>query len=261
VIAQALLAAYETVPDDRTCHSLHCYFIRPGDVRAPVLYQVDRARDGGSFTTRRVTAIQHGQQIFNLAASFQGAEEGYDHQFPAPAAPEPESLPTERELLKLKPRRRTCRRRWPGSPSGRGASRCAGSIRRPSSTRARSRRASRCGCAPRSRCRTSVRLQQATLAYASDLSFMETALRVHGLNFWTPGLQPASLDHAMWFHIGVDLEQGRQGLEAGGQVDGLSSACFSAGSKGRPMARLLTRGSRGAAPAESQSMSSSRRLR
>ncbi|MDT9046831.1 thioesterase family protein, partial [Escherichia coli] len=82
---------------ERVCHSLHAYFIRPGDVRIPVLYEVDQARDGGTFTTRRVIAIQNGEQIFNLAASFQAPEEGFEHQFPAPAAPDPEATPTEAE--------------------------------------------------------------------------------------------------------------------------------------------------------------------
>src|SRR6202453_1876725 len=81
VIAQALMAAYETV-ENRICHSLHCYFIRPGDPAIPILYDVDRARDGSSFTTRRVRAIQHGRQIFNFAASFQVVEAGMDHQSP-----------------------------------------------------------------------------------------------------------------------------------------------------------------------------------
>ena len=83
VIAQALMAAYRTVPD-RMCHSLHAYFIRPGDPSIPVIYQVDRARDGGSFTTRRVVAIQHGKQIFNLSASFHVEEEGWDYQHAMP---------------------------------------------------------------------------------------------------------------------------------------------------------------------------------
>src|SRR5918992_3582343 len=86
VIAQSLLAAYETV-EARVCHSLHCYFIRPGDPNVPIVFEVDRSRDGGSFTTRRVIAVQHGQQIFNLAASFQAAEDGFEHQSPMPAAP------------------------------------------------------------------------------------------------------------------------------------------------------------------------------
>ena len=79
VIAQSLLAAYETV-EDRVCHSLHCYFIRPGDPTVPIVFEGDRSRDGGSFTTRRVIAIQHGKQIFNLAASFKSPEEGLSHQ-------------------------------------------------------------------------------------------------------------------------------------------------------------------------------------
>jgi acyl-CoA thioesterase-2 len=203
VIAQALLAAYETVPADRVCHSLHAYFIRPGDVRAPVLYQVDRARDGGSFTTRRVTAIQHGEQIFNLAASFQTAEDGYDHQFPAPDAPEPESLPTEAELLKglgehvspqvakVTDRPWRIEVRWVDPPT------IANPGPKPPHKQVWMR--------AKEPVSSNQRLQQATLAYASDLTFMETALRVHGLNFWTPGLQPASLDHAMWFHRPVDF--------------------------------------------------------
>src|SRR5215204_2863569 len=91
VIAQALLAAYKTV-DKRICHSLHCYFIRPGDSSVPILFDVDRARDGKTFTTRRVTAIQHGEQIFNLAASFQVPEEGLEHQDPMPDVPPPEQV-------------------------------------------------------------------------------------------------------------------------------------------------------------------------
>ena len=95
VIGQALMAAYQTV-QGRICHSLHAYFIRPGDPKAPVLYQVERARDGKSFTTRRVAAIQHGEQIFNFAASFQIPEEGFDHQFAMPAEPGPDELEGQR---------------------------------------------------------------------------------------------------------------------------------------------------------------------
>ena len=96
VIGQALLAAYRTV-EARICHSLHCYFIRPGDPAIPILYEVDRARDGRTFTSRRVTAIQHGEQIFNLAGSFQHPEAGLEHQDPMPAAPSPEGLADEGE--------------------------------------------------------------------------------------------------------------------------------------------------------------------
>src|SRR4051794_13379001 len=91
VIAQSLLAAYETV-EARICHSLHCYFIRPGDPNVPIIFEVDRSRDGGSFTTRRVIAVQHGQQIFNLAASFQVQEDGFEHQSQMPAAPPPDAV-------------------------------------------------------------------------------------------------------------------------------------------------------------------------
>src|SRR5262249_13319753 len=96
VIAQSLLAAYETV-EERLCHSLHCYFIRPGEPNIPIIFEVDRSRDGGSFTTRRVIAVQHGKQIFNLAASFQVAEEGFEHQAPMPEAPPPETVEDDTE--------------------------------------------------------------------------------------------------------------------------------------------------------------------
>ena len=98
VIAQALIAAYNTV-EGRICHSLHAYFIRPGDPKAPVLYQVERARDGKSFTTRRVAAIQHGEQIFNFAASFQVPEEGFEHQAALPNVPLPDAVPDELDTL------------------------------------------------------------------------------------------------------------------------------------------------------------------
>src|SRR5271168_2941451 len=97
VIAQALLAAYGTV-EKSLCHSIHCYFLRPGDPSVPILYEVDRARDGRSFTSRRVTAIQHGEQILNLAGSFQHPEQGLEHQDPMPDVPGPHELPDEREL-------------------------------------------------------------------------------------------------------------------------------------------------------------------
>ena len=202
VIAQALMAAYETVPD-RVCHSLHAYFIRPGDVKAPVLYQVERARDGGSFTTRRVAAIQHGEQIFNLAASFQVPEEGLEHQFEAPDAPDPETLPTESErarplegkihprMLENMMRQRPIDVRWPDPQD------MLAPVAKPPRKQVWMRARSPIG--------EDVRMQQAMLAYASDMAFMETALRVHGLIWTTPGLQSASLDHAMWFHHPSDF--------------------------------------------------------
>src|SRR5262245_23108873 len=97
VIAQALVAAYRTV-EGRACHSLHAYFIRPGDPTVPILYEVDRARDGKSFTTRRVVAIQHGEQILNLAASFQTPEKGFTHQSKMPEVKKPADLLSEDQL-------------------------------------------------------------------------------------------------------------------------------------------------------------------
>ncbi len=119
VAAQALVAAGRTVPDDRHTHSLHAYFLRPGDPGAPIVYTVDRIRDGRSFTTRRVVAVQHGQPIFHLSASFQTWEEGLDHQEPMPPAPDPETLATGEEMvprLRRRLHRRGRRRPPPGGP-------------------------------------------------------------------------------------------------------------------------------------------------
>jgi acyl-CoA thioesterase-2 len=197
VIAQALLAAYKTVPE-RICHSLHAYFIRPGDVNVPVLYEVERARDGGTFTTRRVAAIQNGEQIFNLACSFQTPEEGFEHQSVMPAAPSPDEVQTEGDFLRglgdqIPPRMlrfldkpRPIDIRWidPQNPVN---------PEKKSGTKEVWLRA-------RAPLGDDVKMQQAALAYASDMAFMESALRPHGLIWTTPGLQAASLDHAMWFH-------------------------------------------------------------
>lgn len=183
VIAQALMAAYETVPT-RICHSLHAYFIRPGRTDIPVLYEVDRARDGGTFTTRRVIAIQNGEQIFNLAASFQEPLEGLDHQFDMPDAPDPESISEEPSWRSGRPRPIDIR--WPDFRP------LDDNRPRPPKKQVWMRAKAPIG--------EDFRLHQALLAYASDMAFMETALRAHGINWQTPGLQSASLDHAMWFH-------------------------------------------------------------
>ena len=204
VIAQALLAAYETVPE-RICHSLHAYFIRPGNVHIPVLYEVDRARDGGSFTTRRVIAIQNGEQIFNLAASFQVARDGLEHQFPMPAAPDPDTLKDEatrakdlegkisERALSHMIRVRPIDLRRAQEPN------LGDATKHPPKKEVWMRAKAKIG--------PHIHLQQAMLAYASDMAFMETALRVHGINWQTQGLQYASLDHAMWFHRPFDFNQ------------------------------------------------------
>src|SRR5215207_6386312 len=99
VLGQALMAAYRTLDDARNVHSLHAYFLRRGDFNAPIVYQVDRSRDGGSFSSRRVVAIQHGAQIFHMAASFQEPADGLNYQLPMPDVPPPESLPDLREVI------------------------------------------------------------------------------------------------------------------------------------------------------------------
>jgi acyl-CoA thioesterase-2 len=182
VIGQALLAAYRTV-EARVCHSLHCYFIRPGDPSVPILYDVDRARDGKSFTTRRVTAIQHGAQIFNLAASFQEAEVGMEHQDPMPDVTRPDALIDDDADSNW---RRGIEMRWvegrysdnpvPSPPTQNVWMRVLPPLVE------------------------DVAIQQAVLAYASDMSLLSTAMRPHGIHWQTPGFQSASLDHAIWFH-------------------------------------------------------------
>ena len=182
VIAQSLLAAYRTV-EDRVCHSLHCYFIRPGDPAVPILYEVDRSRDGKSFATRRVIAIQHGEQIFNLAASFQVPEEGFEHQDPMPVMPPAESLP-EDTAHDHRPRAVDLRfveqHDW-SKP-----------VIAPPIQNIWMRAIAPLGDDPV--------MNQAAIAYASDMTFMSTGMRPHGVSWQTPGLQTASLDHAVWFH-------------------------------------------------------------
>jgi len=209
VIAQTLLAAYETV-ESRVCHSLHCYFIRPGDPSVPIVFEVDRSRDGGSFTTRRVVAVQRGKQIFVLAASFKAPEEGFFHQAARPPGPHWSELPDEMEMAKaflkdapadkipeiarrwlsrkppIEMRSQDARTYWQGGP------------KEPVSQHW-------------FRCRTPIgddaHMHQVILAYASDMNLLSTAMRPYGVHWQTPGFQSASLDHAMWFHRPTDFNQ------------------------------------------------------
>jgi acyl-CoA thioesterase-2 len=183
VIGQALLAAYRTV-EERICHSLHCYFIRPGDPAVPILYEVDRARDGKSFTTRRVTAIQHGAQIFNLAASFQLDIKGFEHQEPMPDVPSAGALTDQRDDDSW---RRAIEMRWVGGE-------------RWAETPTPAAPEQNVWMRAISPLPDDVAIQQAVLAYASDMSLLSTAMRPHAINWRTPGFQTASLDHAIWFH-------------------------------------------------------------
>lgn len=200
VLGQALSAAAQTVPAERRVHSLHAYFLRPGDVTKPIVYDVDRIRDGKSFTTRRVVAIQNGEAIFNLAASFHGDEEGFEHQAPMPeGVPEPESLKTEQE------RAQKLVARLPPALRDRAIGERAFDTRlvepeddpffpapQPA-TRALWIRAT-------SPLPDDPALHAYLLAYISDHSFVATSLKPHGVTWLTPGMQVASLDHVMWFH-------------------------------------------------------------
>jgi acyl-CoA thioesterase II len=203
VLGQALAAAIRTVEPSRICHSLHAYFLRPGDPRIPILYEVDRARDGRSFTARRVVAIQHGVQIFNLAASFQLPEAGLDHQFDMPKVPPPEALEDAAEVLMRRrdqfpehlrdwisrPRSFETRPvildgpgdRPPRAPFDHIWFRAAGPVL------------------------GDIRQRQILLAYVSDMTLLDTSLLPHGKGFFS-AVQLASIDHAMWFHRDAPLD-------------------------------------------------------
>ncbi|WP_120635450.1 acyl-CoA thioesterase II [Ruegeria sp. EL01] len=203
VIAQALAAAYRTV-DDRLCHSLHAYFIRPGDPTIPVIYQVDRARDGGSFTTRRVVAIQHGKQILNMSASFHIKDEGWDHQHPMPDLDSPEHYPARSDLRQIYLDRVPERLR-PELIRERPIE-----IRevdhldpfKPAVSDDRNQIWFRMGAAASADAKT----QHLLLAYASDMSLMSSGMRPHGLSWFTGEVNGASLDHTIWFHAPVQFE-------------------------------------------------------
>ena len=197
VAGQALVAAARTVDDpDRLVHSLHAYFLRPGDPTVPILYEVDRIRDGRSFTTRRVVAIQHGQAIFNLQASFHVPEPGPDHQLPMPAGlPDPESLPDfTTRMAPYKDRMGE----WYDRPRPIDLRYID---RDPFSRKGNAgRRRSGCGCAPTASCPTIPTLHACIVTYASDMTLLDTTVLPFGLAWDSPGMQMASLDHAMWFH-------------------------------------------------------------
>ncbi len=202
VAGQALVAAGRTVEIGFSVHSLHAYFLRPGDPTVPILYEVDRIRDGRSFVTRRVVAIQHGRPIFNLSASFHVAETGFDHQDAMPeGVPEPESLPDFRE-------------RWAEWAEAMGDDYTRD---RPIDTR-------NCEWGPRDRTRVLAPAQNVWLradgtlpddpvlhacvvTYASDMTLLDTTLLPHAVGAMEENLFMASLDHAMWFHRPVRADE------------------------------------------------------
>ena len=198
VAAQALVAAGRTVDPGRTVHSLHSYFLRPGDPSIPIVYDVDRIRDGGSFTTRRVVAIQHGRAIFNLAASFQVCEEGPDHQDPMPDVPDPETLPTLAEQAEANRDSLDGAvvdwlvREMPIDARMVGASRLFDTAPRAPRQDVWMRSN---GALP-----DDPLVHSCVVAYASDLTLLDTAMLPHVRSFQEESHQIASLDHAMWFH-------------------------------------------------------------
>jgi acyl-CoA thioesterase-2 len=200
VLGQALSAAVQTVPPERPPHSLHAHFLRPGDVKRPIVYDVDRIRDGGTFTTRRVVAVQSGQPIFHLSASFQIDEPGFSHAESMPSAPPPESVPNEAvrfaaAIAKAPPPLR----RWSeiGRPFDyRPVDEAEELVSPPKRPPRRMVWLKTIGPLPSDQ----PALHRYLLAYASDAWFLSTALLPHGVTWLTPGMQVASLDHAMWFH-------------------------------------------------------------
>lgn len=204
VLGQALIAASQTV-EGREAHSLHAFFLNPGDKLAPIVYEVVRIRDGRSFTTRRVVAIQHGREIFNMTASFQIKEDGIEHQLEMPQVPGPEGLLDKVELWKKAAekapeniRKALLQKRpieyrpihpvnplhpEPVSPYREVWFRANGSLPEVAA------------------------VHKAVLAYASDFSLLSTAMLPHGISFFQRQIQAASLDHAMWFHRDFSMNE------------------------------------------------------
>ena len=197
VVAQALVASARTV-EGRAPHSLHGYFLLPGDPAVPIVYEVDRIRDGKSFTTRRCNAIQHGRAIFSLSASFQIDEPGLDHAVTMPKVPLPETLPSESEILRrFGASMPETIRRWFAQDRpielrpvdlARFVNYKAGALEQQVWLRAK-------GPLP-----GDPAIHRALLAYLSDMTLLDAALGAHGRSVFDTGLQIASLDHALWFH-------------------------------------------------------------
>lgn len=205
VVGQALMAASGSVDADRSIHSLHAYFMRAGDENFPIIYRVERDFDGGSFSTRRIIAMQKGQPILNMAASFQRAEEGLSHADAIPDVPGPDGLKSEAELAEeqrdtlpeafyqmvTRPRPIELRPVGPWSPGNPPKLdpvrhiwfRVRGDL----------------GDDPL--------LHRAALAYASDMALLGTSMQPHGVSWVSRGLQSASLDHAVWFHGVVRMDE------------------------------------------------------
>ena len=199
VIGQALMAAERTV-HGRVCHSLHAYFLRPGDPKRPIIYEVDRSRDGRSFTSRRVVALQHGKQIFNMAASFQVKEKGLTHQIKCPKVPPPEDLEDDYERRKKAsahlPRevKKHFLRKRPIEMRSIRPTNFINPEKSPPYQQVWFR------VSEKFPAKTGQALHQCALAYMSDMTLLDTCTNPHGVNWLKDNVQMASLDHAMWFH-------------------------------------------------------------
>ena len=204
VLGQALSAASQTVDGERQANSLHGYFLRAGDAKKPVVYQVERVRDGGSFSTRRVTAIQNGQTIFTCSASFHQQEEGFRHQTEMPDVPQPEDLIPEEELsprlakaLSQEKREKMLRAKAIETRPVQVLDPLNPAISAP----IKQVWFKAAGVLP-----SSPALHKYLLAYASDFGLLTTSLLPHGASIWQPQMQVASLDHSIWFHEEVCLD-------------------------------------------------------
>lgn len=193
VLAQAMNAAQQTVSKRFVLHSLHSYFMRPGQAEMPIIYEVDRIRDGRTFTTRRVVAIQNGEAIFNMSLSFQIFEEGFDHQAKMPDVPGPKGLPSDRERMHdFLQQKGKAEYAWPIEFRQVDAI----SLKKP-------KKADAYACIwfrADGQLADDLSQHQELLAYASDNPILVTALRPHAISHMSDEIQVASIDHAIWFH-------------------------------------------------------------
>jgi len=205
VLGQALVAAGRTVEADRAAHSLHAYFLVGGDPGHPIVYEVERIRDGGSFTTRRVKAIQHGRPIFAMSVSFHKYEESYEHHSTMPDVPQPEDLPSEQELrAQLLPSLPdNMRSYWQHErPIEMRPTDISRYLDRQKREPVQSIWLKANGTLP-----DDPKLHQCVMAYASDFTLLDTALIAHGKLLFDTDIQLASLDHAMWLHQPARMDE------------------------------------------------------
>lgn len=198
VMGQALSAAQETVESNRLVHSLHSYFLRPGDAQIPVVYEVENIRDGRSFNTRRVKAIQNGKAIFYMTASFQQEEQGFEHQTSMPDVPLPETLPSFADFIF------NHQEYLPENVRGKFLSEKPIELRPVEQYNWINPKKSKPLChmwiKANGKLPDDPGIHKYMLAYCSDYHFLPTALFTHGVSHWQPNFQIATIDHAMWFH-------------------------------------------------------------